>query len=594
MALQTKTLTANGANGYHKFTLTISENSTSTVNNTSALNFSFVLSPIQTSWNWEQWGSSISYTVKINGTTYTGSIPAYDGYSSVTLKSGSLSVGHNSNGSKSINISFSVTDGAGQYYTCGNASSSGTMALTTIPRSSTITSASNITLGNKCGITFTPASASFYYNISFSLGSWTVNTGLFCPGKTTAYTYNSYTIPANETLYKLIPNSPTGTMTATLTTYSSNSTSAKIGSTSSKTFTVTIPNDVRPTIGTITLSPVNINGQNILVQGKNKLTISVSGCSAGLGSSIKSYKFSGPGISTTTTSTSVTTSGTISNAGTLTYTVTVTDNRGRTSAQTTTITCHEYKQPKITSFDVYRCDNDGNLDQNGLYIKCNCNFTYSSVINTNGIDININYKKQSSLDVLTTQKLTIIDGENLYNDFVYNASSQKMEFDNNSTYEMYVTITDDYGGKFSSEKVLVFGQFRILNITKDGTGVAWGKMAEETELFDCKWPIKSDSTITAKELKIKTDNSTFFKVPEIQHGVGKITPSALGTPTYTIITFEKEFSGVPDVVVTSHSHGPGVYVIGVSIAERTKSDVTVYLTRDRDLTTTGFSWIAIY
>lgn len=133
-------ISGNGSKGHHKFTLTVTENSTSVANNTSSVSFSFVLSPIQTSWNWEQWGANISYTVTINGTKYTGTIPNYDGYSSVTLKSGTLSVAHNTDGKKSISYSFSVTDTSGQTYTCGNASASGTLALTNIPRYLSITS----------------------------------------------------------------------------------------------------------------------------------------------------------------------------------------------------------------------------------------------------------------------------------------------------------------------------------------------------------------------------------------------------------------------------------------------------------------------
>ena len=133
-------ISANGAKGHHKFTLNVVENSTSVANNTSAVSFSFVLSPVQNSWNWESWGTSISYVVNINGSQYTGSIPNYDGYSSVTLKSGSLTIGHETDGKKSISFSFSVTDNAGQYYTCGNASASGSMALSNIPRYLSITS----------------------------------------------------------------------------------------------------------------------------------------------------------------------------------------------------------------------------------------------------------------------------------------------------------------------------------------------------------------------------------------------------------------------------------------------------------------------
>lgn len=491
MALQTKTLTANGAKGHHKFTLTVTENSTSSANNTSSLSFSFVLSSIQTSWNWEQWGSSISYTVNINGSTYTGTIPSYDGYSSVTLKSGSLSVGHDSEGKKSISVSFNVTDSTGQYYTCGNASSSSTMTLTTIPRSSTITSVSNVTLGNKCSVKFTPASASYYYNIKFSLGTWSANTGLFCPGKTTEHTYDSYVIPANDTLYKLIPNSPTGTMTATLTTYSSNSTSAQIGTVSSKTFTVTVPSNVVPSVGTITLNPVDINGQNILVQGKNRLTISVSGCTAGSGSGIKSYTFSGPGISTTTTNTSATSGGTISNTGTLTYTVKVTDNRGRTDSKTATITCYAHTAPSI-KLNAYRVASSTGTteDDSGTYVRCAFNLTFASVNSTNDTTVKIYYKKSTATTWSSVTALT--DSKNTSGS--YTLSSINAE----STYVVYATVTDNYSGSDQSSSVTIFSAKRILNISNDGTGVAFGKMAEEPNCVDVPKLISRDSITVAK------------------------------------------------------------------------------------------------
>ena len=133
-------ISSNGSKGHHKFTLNVTETSTSTANNTSTVSFSFVLSSLGGGWNWEQWGANISYILTINGNKYTGSIANYDGYSSVTLKSDSFTVGHNTDGSKSIAFSFSVTDTSGVNYTCGNASASGSMSLTTIPRYLSITS----------------------------------------------------------------------------------------------------------------------------------------------------------------------------------------------------------------------------------------------------------------------------------------------------------------------------------------------------------------------------------------------------------------------------------------------------------------------
>lgn len=127
-------ITGNGSKGHHKFTLEVNQTSQSVANNTSIVSYAFKISPIETSWAWEQWGANITYKITINGTVYSGSIANYDGYSTVTLKSGTQTVTHNTDGTKSISYSFSVTDTSGQSYTCGNASASGTLALTKIAR----------------------------------------------------------------------------------------------------------------------------------------------------------------------------------------------------------------------------------------------------------------------------------------------------------------------------------------------------------------------------------------------------------------------------------------------------------------------------
>lgn len=132
MALQSKPITGNGSKGHHKFTLTITENSTSQSNNTSSITYTFTIAPIVSGYNWLQQGTNIGYTITINGTNYTGTIPDYNGSSTVTIKSGTVNITHNTDGTKSLSFSFSVTDRDGLSYTCGSASSSGSMTLTAI------------------------------------------------------------------------------------------------------------------------------------------------------------------------------------------------------------------------------------------------------------------------------------------------------------------------------------------------------------------------------------------------------------------------------------------------------------------------------
>lgn len=145
MALQTKTISANGSKGHHKFTLTVTENSTSTANNTSSVSWSLVLSPIVKNYDWNYSNTvPVTYSIVFNGTTYSGNIMSYDGTSTVTVKSGSATITHNADGNKSISYSFSVSSISASYLP-GSASANGSMALTYIPRAATISSAPNFT-----------------------------------------------------------------------------------------------------------------------------------------------------------------------------------------------------------------------------------------------------------------------------------------------------------------------------------------------------------------------------------------------------------------------------------------------------------------
>ena len=152
MALE-KTISANGSHGRHTFTLKVTEDSTNSTS--SFIGYTFKLSPIQTGWRWSGWGSKIYYEINIKyrkqGESqdtvlkYTGNIPSYDGSSVVTLKSGTnIEIPHDPDGTRTINISFKVTDTAngknssGQYYTPGNANANDNFVLSVLHTPPTI------------------------------------------------------------------------------------------------------------------------------------------------------------------------------------------------------------------------------------------------------------------------------------------------------------------------------------------------------------------------------------------------------------------------------------------------------------------------
>lgn len=205
--------------------------------------------------------------------------------------------------------------------------------------SSTITSALNVVLGNPCNINWTPLNSSFRFKLKFSLGSWSYTTDYISPNTTSAYTYTGYTIPlvvANQ-----LPNSVSGTMTVTLTTYNG---STAIGSTSSATFTVAVPPTVVPTISSVTVAEGTASGFGLYVKTLSTVKVTVA-ASGAYSSTIAGIVVTVAEKSYTANSSGVATSDILQTSGSVSVVTTVTDSRGRTATDTKTITVYNYFQP---------------------------------------------------------------------------------------------------------------------------------------------------------------------------------------------------------------------------------------------------------
>ena len=342
---------------------------------------------------------------------------------------------------------------------------------TSIPEASSISlSVPSVNVGNSIVVNISRTNSNFTHTVEFYIDSY------YYQKYTDVDTAQALIVP--DIWYTAMPSSTSCTAYCRVTTYDGGT---QIGNPVVKAFTVTVPSDVVPSVGTITFDPADITttdgvSRNVLVKDKNRLTISVSGCSAGTGSSIQSYTFSGVGISSTTTNTSVTSTGVISTSGTLTYTVKVTDTRGRTASKTAQIVCHDYYSPSFASFKAYRANANGVADSAGTYVKCDYVVSYAGVNNTNTVKVDILCGADGH-----AYRIEASGGTALFN--VGN---------NDITYRVDAKITDIYGGSSEYVTINVPAASRVFNITKDGTGVAIGKMAESNNLFDCRWPITSD------------------------------------------------------------------------------------------------------
>ena len=266
--------------------------------------------------------------VTINGTkVYSGGTYSnITDYQDRTFGSGTLTIPHNSDGSKSFTIS--AVSGwiyyNGDYY--GAAKS---FTLPTIPRASSV-SCTTANIGSNATISISRASSSFTHTLSYAFGDLTGTIAT-----KTSSTSVSWTIPT--TFYAKIPNAKSGTGTITCDTYNG---STKIGSKTCS-FTATVSESAsKPT-----LSPtvVDNNSTTTALTGDSSKFIkyysnaSVStGASARNSATLKSQKITCGSKSISSAS------GTINKVESGSFKFSATDSRGYTTSQTVTKTLINY------------------------------------------------------------------------------------------------------------------------------------------------------------------------------------------------------------------------------------------------------------
>lgn len=386
------------------------------------------------------------------------------------VQSGSYTLTQTSSEAKTF--SASVEAGINTISTNCNGNESWTLPLITISSGSTgkgsslHLSTSSAEIGETITANITSANASYTHDVEFFISGY--------GGGSNANFYQKYTgvavsqdfiIP--DTWYKYMVSSESCTAYCKVTTKNG---STKVGDVSTKSFTVKVPSDAVPTVGTIRLNPedVLISGlyYNYLIKEKNKLTISVYECEASEGSKIKSYKFSGPSVNSTVESMDSTASisvNSVNSFGSLSYKVTVTDARGRVASNTQIIQCYNYQAPYFMNFSTSR-------DGTTLY------YTYKvfffDVDNKNSAVVNI-YVDGKIVDTIE--------------DVISNQSETRtLTLSSDTTHQVYATVTDAIGGYSTSNDNTVFSDTKILNISKEYFGLAFGKMCEQNG-FECDW-----------------------------------------------------------------------------------------------------------
>ena len=430
MALQTKTFKSDTTSNQFYLQLTLTENSISQTNNTSSVSYTLRLH--SGDWDFSQYkighsislaGKTVSSVARANANQYSISTN-----SSITLASGSTTIAHNSDGSKSISVSFSI-DMAKDSWTPGRISVSGkSMALTSIPRASTV-SCSTANIGSNATITINRASSSFTHTLSYTFGSLEDVTIVTKTSKTSY----AWTIPTS--FYKQIPNSKSGTGTITCDTYNG---STKIG-----TKTCTFTAKVSESASKPTLSPtvVDNNSTTIALTGDNTKFIKyysnaavTTGAAARNSATLKSQKITCGSKSISSAS------GTINAVESGSFKFSATDSRGYTTSQTVTKTLINYV--KLTC-DLQKStpDTSGNFT---LTVKGNC-FNGSFGATNNTLTIQYRYKENGG----TYSNWKTINATLSGN--TYTAKDNLTGLDYQKTYVFQARATDKLSTKTTNE-----------------------------------------------------------------------------------------------------------------------------------------------
>lgn len=450
-------ISANGSKGHHKFTLTVTETSTSVANNTSAISWSFVLSSLGGGYDWNYSSTvPVTYSITVNGTTYTGNIMKYDGSSTVTVRSGTMTVAHNSDGNKSISFSFSVSS-LNYSYLPGSASNSGTMALTFIARKSAPSvNVSSLNFGSAVTISTNRKSTSFTHRLYYKYGSvsWIEITS--SASVTDSY---SWTVPL--TLMNQIPKATSLAITICCSTYSG---SNWIGEDYAY-ITANVPSTIVPTIGGISWTKTSTEPSTWpMTQGVSKGTMAMTGVSGAYGSTISTYSLTFAGLSSTTSSLTV---GHIASSGTLKAVAKVTDSRGRSATKEVSFTVTAYSKPQLT-VSVYRSDSAGAEDDYGEYMYVKASVTVTAVGNNALQSLVLQYKKHAD-STYTSVTLT-------------NGTAKIIAASSDYTWDWIITATDRVNP--ASENNSISTGEVVLDILADGTGIGLGKVAEIPNMVD--------------------------------------------------------------------------------------------------------------
>ena len=407
------------------------------------------------------YGLAETYTVVINGSTVHSAVhkPTVGNGQTVWVASGTATVGHNADGSKTVAVSASFNNADRGTYLPTTGSCSGSLKLTTIPRA-TVPSVDKPSLDCGSVIKFTGTSASS--NFSHKLyTTWNNEEKLIATidKGSTAVSY-SYTIPTSWE--KNMPNTTSAIATFILETLNGDTVIGR----KSINATVQVRSGIVPTIGNPTIEDTNSisKAMGLYVQSQSciKFTIPTSGNQGSTITSV-STKFNNQTYSGSTFTTQA-----IQDSGTLTYTITVTDSRGRTATKSGSINVVAYNPPSLTNVSAKRANSSYAVDESsGTYALLHFKVGFTSLSNKNVTSFYIQYRASGATS--WTKINSWANNYTLNQDY----KAGNLFTSTTTTYEIAFGVKDKFMSDYSWQIVTVTPTYTLINFGKDGKSLTF-------------------------------------------------------------------------------------------------------------------------
>lgn len=453
------------------------------------------------------WIKGQNFNQTVNGVNYSKSENIELRQGTLVL-SGTLVIPHDTNGNKTFSAN-TVADI--YYYGTGNTTGSGTWALDSIPRASTIKTFNPFTIGNNISWEVDRKYSANTHKVELLFGGQVIAS----ENTSNASGTLSIDLTAKNKMLGLVPNAASGQATLRVTTYTNANYNVQVGTPQTKVVTATVGSEIQPDFTSISHSENVSSVQSLVgayVKDKSRLNLAIVGAKAGEGSTISSYTITVAGQTINAVS-GVT--GLINRSGTLPIVAKVTDRRGRTVTATIDIEVLDYSPPTIENVSFVRCDSSGTIDPLGAYAKVTFKAT-SSTLNVSSVEKNkLQYKiKSKQTNESTYDTKTDVNHETL----TYTGSTLLSGYLADFSYNFQIEVNDVFS-EVSLVAGLIPNGILLMQWYRDTVSIGMMMPSDEYNLFVGSKGMKSNGPIIDKNgVEVLGANDYVIETGENENG----------------------------------------------------------------------------